>query len=525
VNARALDAVDLFAGPGGWDVAAKAIGLHIEGVEFDAAACQTRRAAGLPTVEADVLDVDPEQYRGVPGLIASPPCQTFSLAGKGAGRKALDKVIAAIDELSEGRDPWESIEVEDERTRLVLIPLEWALRLEPEWLAWEQVPPVLPVWERCADLLRSRGYSVVTGLLNAEEYGVPQTRKRAILIARRNGAAMLPRVTHTKYRKGKPRQEDGLLPWVSMADALGWTGGSLVGFPRKADQGAEVIIDGTAYRERDLRPDTEPAQAVTEKVRSWQARVIDDREPITSSVTVANHSEVRDGETPPVLVMGSQPGATRRGCDDPAPTVAFGNNAAAVGWHGEREAFTEAGQQQTYKADVADFKPWTEDRPATTVATTVATRDLVPDPGANANRFNGATKSRNDGVRITVREAALLQSFPEDHPWQGTKTKVFQQIGNAIPPLLAGRVILAALGYPAARFKALEAQAPADNDGDSSVSLRNNTSANAAVRPASDPAPTLYFGARMNAVTWEGTFQQPTRDDALFQRPSTEEAS
>ena len=49
--------------------------------------------------------------------------------------------------------------------------------------------------------------------------------------------------------------------------------------------------------------------------------------------------------------------------------------------------------------------------------------------------------------RLTVRECAILQDFPADHPWQGTKTAQYRQAGNAVPPTLArvvGEVVMRA---------------------------------------------------------------------------------
>ncbi len=277
--------MDLFAGPGGLDVAAHALGVPSTGIEWDSGAVATRTSAGLATVAKDVLECSPEQFPEANVLAGGPPCQTFTVAGHGAGRRDLDTVLAFVQRLVD-RDKWANIETDlvklDPRTRLVLQPLRWALEaidnpdLRPyEAIVLEQVPAVLPVWEKYAQALESEGYRTDFDVLRTEEFGVPQTRRRAVLIARRGDKPVkLPAPTHCRYRSGVEAPHDDLAlsesplkMWVSMAQALPnrhgpftvisnySTGGVSSNRGRRHSHQPSATVTGKVSRNRVVAPD------------------------------------------------------------------------------------------------------------------------------------------------------------------------------------------------------------------------------------------------------------------------------
>jgi DNA (cytosine-5)-methyltransferase 1 len=434
--------LDLFAGAGGWEEALRPLGLSALGIETEPWACETARAAGHERLQADVAALDPLEFAPVWGLIGSPPCQAYSTAGKGLGRADKPLVIACAHELAAGHDSRAARlqECRDPRSLLTVEPLRFALALKPRWIALEQVPAVLELWSLFAQLLAAHEYQTATGILSAERYGVPQTRKRAFLIASLDGPVSLPDPTHRSYnprRKETPAEELELLPWVSMAEALGWQPAEQVGFPRRTDTPSNrpAEADTGTYRKRDRRAACDPALTLTARTRSWTR-------------TTENGWAWRNG---------TQVNACVRDAGEPAPTVHFGHSANTVEWvpcayetrqRGARPRLISQPAPTMLAAGLAKGTPiWAGRRPATTVA--CDPRVSLPGAKRDARRPNAPGRCQG-AVRVTVEQAAALQGFPADYPWQGARTRQFEQVGNAVPPPLARRVLEQAIG-PAER--------------------------------------------------------------------------
>lgn len=179
-------AIDLFAGPGGLSLGLQTAGFEIViAIESDALAVETY-ALNHPSVmvrHADIRDVDTAEVLAAAGLRVSdiqlcagcPPCQGFSSVRTLNGHRA----------------------VPDPRNDLISEYVRFVREIRPRAIMLENVPGLLndARFESAVEELEALGYPASEGarILNAADYGVPQNRRRLVLLCVRHGRVRSPR--------------------------------------------------------------------------------------------------------------------------------------------------------------------------------------------------------------------------------------------------------------------------------------------------------------------------------------------
>ena len=176
--------LDLFCGAGGlsWGMDKNPFFKTVVALDFDKAAADTfqRNMPEAAVVVGDITDpaiknqiVMLSKERGVNMLVGGPPCQGYSMKGKKLGLK-------------------------DPRNFLFREYLDLVSKIHPDVFVIENVKGLLLAangWfkDEIVKTIEDLGYSVSFSILNAADFGVPQSRERAIFICSRHGAIAMPK--------------------------------------------------------------------------------------------------------------------------------------------------------------------------------------------------------------------------------------------------------------------------------------------------------------------------------------------
>ena len=190
--------ISLFSGAGGLDLGAEQAGFHIKAaVEYDrdAALTMEKNFAGLqaPVIQDDILDVptrDILRAAGLKGrerpelLIGGPPCTPFSKSG------------FWLDWKRQGLDPDASLL--QAYTRVLAESKPRFFVLENVYALTYNNKASRPAFTRLLKELTDAGYTYNWRVLNAADYGVPQSRPRLFIVGARKGSKVpeLPEPTH-----------------------------------------------------------------------------------------------------------------------------------------------------------------------------------------------------------------------------------------------------------------------------------------------------------------------------------------
>ncbi|MFE9400277.1 DNA cytosine methyltransferase [Streptomyces sp. NPDC006530] len=373
-----ITVVDLFSGAGGFSA-----GFHtfkpdgtdnspfrtVAAVEFDQAAAASY-AANFPTTDVfadDIANWQADQYAGrVDVIMGGPPCQGFSGLGK--------------------EDP------EDPRNLLWTEYMRVVTTIRPKIFVLENVDRFLKS-QQFEDLRKStvaggklENYELRWKVLNAADYGVPQARRRAIVIATRKdlGVALEhPRPTHTRTAKALQQTLDDsevggqLLPWEPVGKAVF----NLT--PRDAP--TKELPVGRAASPLGLQL---PGPFETRELHIGRTPTDLSKARYAAIPEGGNRHDLRNKYA---MVNGERTYLSTTSWD--------GHNTGSGDVMGRMHA----------------------DRPSVTIRTEF----YKPEKG----RYLHPVEPRP----ITHYEAALIQGFPDDFKWFGSKIQIARQIGNAVP--------------------------------------------------------------------------------------------
>ncbi|MFA0001239.1 DNA cytosine methyltransferase [Vibrio lentus] len=378
-------AIDLFAGAGGFSLAAHNLGLDIvAAIELDKTASETyhlnlieRLGQDTSLINEDILTINPESLRKELGLetgelsiiLGGPPCQGFSSHRiKDAG-------------------------VDDPRNKLLLRYFDFVEAFLPKAFLVENVTGLF--WERHRSYLdnflalaEQHHYNVVfCDTLNAKDYGVPQNRKRAFILGIREDTKTLnfpPPKTH--FSPTSKEVKEGENKWRTASSVFEPLTPTLIEQYVK-----EHFRDHTKLQDDEARLELENLEAGSE---------VSFDDPCNVHMQPTERMKERFQKT---RLNGSR---TDAGKD-------FELKCHANGYVGHKDVYGRMFIHQP--------------------SNTITTGCNNPSKG----RFVHPWKDHG----ITLRHAARLQTFPDDFIFLGSSTHQAKQIGNAVPPSLGETLI------------------------------------------------------------------------------------
>lgn len=375
--------VDLFAGAGGLAEGFRQAGFGIlSGVDSDQAAGKTFRAnfpeatffeQGVEDVVVEALMEDAGLRPGeLDVLIGGPPCQSFSYNNHQRSEK-------------------------DQRAGLFRHYLRILDQLSPKTLVMENVPGILTVGggrvvDEIVETLNGMGYDVDIRILYAEEYGVPQERRRVFVIGSMLGSAssLFPHGSYGPVPKPSREANRWVHRWERQEGVQYGSMRSIKVWPAIGDLPPLENGEGSDVSEYSAMPKTK-----------LQRLLRGDQDML--------YNHVARNMSPQMLerVRHVPEGGSWR--DIPFDLLPAGMQRAKRSCHTKRYGRLERGG----------------------ACCTILTK-LDPHWGSYVH----PTQDRC----LSIREAARLQSFPDRFRFMGYMTHQMEQVGNAVPPLMAAAV-------------------------------------------------------------------------------------